>query len=267
MRFLLAHEAAIRFGIFTGVLGLVAAAESFFPARERHFARLARWPANLLLSAAGSVMLRLLFPLLAVGVAIWAEAHNIGFFYWIGLPGWAGFTASLILLDGLVYAQHVLMHRMALLWRFHRVHHSDRDVDTTTALRFHPGEIALSMGLKMLAVIALGAPPEAVVIFEIVLNGTAMFNHANLFLAPAIEHILRLFIVTPGMHRIHHSLKREEMDSNYGFNLSLWDQLFSTYRPAASRSDFTLGLASYQSTEPNGPIFVLLLPFWRRALR
>ena len=258
---LLAHEPFVRLSVFAVVLALMALAETLWPARARHFPRTRRWPANLALTIISTAMLRFLFPLLAVGAAVWAQSRGIGLFRLLALPFWASFLASLVLLDVLIYAQHWAMHRVPILWRFHRVHHTDRDVDATTALRFHPGEIALSMGLKMGAVIALGAPPAAVIVFEVVLNATAMFNHANWKMPRGIERALRLIVVTPDMHRIHHSLKREEMDRNYGFNLSWWDKLFGTYRAAASAPDFPLGLEHFQNEAPNGIAFVSLLPF------
>jgi sterol desaturase/sphingolipid hydroxylase (fatty acid hydroxylase superfamily) len=258
---LLAHEPLVRLSVFAVVLAAMVLAESLWPARPRHFPRARRWPANLALVIAGTAMLRFVFPLLAVGAAVWAEAHGTGLFHWLALPYWASFLASLLLLDVLIYAQHWAMHLVPILWRLHRVHHTDRDVDATTALRFHPGEIALSMGLKMAAVIALGAPPAAVILFEVVLNAMAMFNHANWKLPRGIERALRLFVVTPDMHRIHHSLKRDETDTNYGFNLSWWDRLFGTYRAAASAPDFPLGLEHFQDASPNGIGFVSFLPF------
>jgi sterol desaturase/sphingolipid hydroxylase (fatty acid hydroxylase superfamily) len=262
---ILAHEAAIRFGIFASILAAMALAEAAFPARQRNFPRLSRWPANLLMSVANTALLRFLFPLLAVGAAAWAEARGIGLLR--ALPSWAAFAAGLFLLDAIIYAQHWAMHRFAILWRLHRVHHTDRDVDVTTSLRFHPGEIALSMGLKMAAVIALGVPPEAVVVFEVVLNAMAMFNHANWKLPASVDRVLRAIVVTPDMHRIHHSLKRNETDSNYGFNLSLWDRLFGTYRAAASAPNFPLGLESYQTTMPNSFFYIVILPFRSEPLR
>jgi sterol desaturase/sphingolipid hydroxylase (fatty acid hydroxylase superfamily) len=264
---LLAHETAIRFGIFAAVLAALALAEAISPARKRQFPREARWPANLLLTIIDTAMLRLLFPLLAVGVAAWAEVRGIGLFNLVALPIWAAFAASLLLLDATIYAQHWAMHRSPILWRLHRVHHTDRDVDVTTSLRFHPGEIALSMGLKMAVVVALGAPPDTVIGFEIVLNAMAMFNHANWKLPAGVERTLRALIVTPDMHRIHHSLKRSETDSNYGFNLSLWDRLFGTYCGHASQTGFALGLESFQSPAPNGIFFVIMLPFRRGPSR
>lgn len=259
--FLESHEALIRFCIFALVLGVMAAAEALAPARPRNFPRTKRWPLNLAITIVNSALLRFAFPLLAVGAALWAEARGFGLFSWLGMPSWARIAAGLILLDVTIYAQHWVMHRVPILWRFHRVHHTDRDVDVTTALRFHPGEIALSMGLKMAFVVAFAIPASAVVIFEVILNATAMFNHANTHLPRSLEPIVRAFLVTPEMHRIHHSTLRAETDSNYGFNLSLWDRLFGTYRAQAMHPDFALGLAHYQTAEPNNARFALLLPF------
>ncbi len=264
---LLAHEPVVRLAVFAAVLAAMVLAESLAPARARNFGRFKRWPANAVLILLSTAMLRLVFPLLAVGAAMWAQARGIGLFHWLALPYPFAFAASLVLLDVVIYAQHWAMHQVPLLWRFHRVHHSDRDVDATTALRFHPGEIALSMGLKMGAVVALGAPPASVIVFEIVLNAMAMFNHANWKLPAGLERALRAFVVTPDMHRIHHSLQRVETDSNYGFNLSWWDRLFGTYRHAAARPDFPLGLESFQDETPNGMMFVSWLPFRGGPLR
>ena len=264
---LLGSEAAARFAIFATILVALLLIEAIWPARTRHYPRRARWPANILLTAVDTAMLRLFFPLLAVGTAVWAESSGFGLLNRITIPGWAAFAASLVVLDVVIYGQHVAMHRIGVLWRLHRVHHTDRDVDVTTAVRFHPGEIALSMGLKMAIVALLGAPPAAVVTFEAILNGVAMFNHANLRLPPRLERVLRWLIVTPDMHRIHHSTECAETDSNYGFNLSIWDRLFRTYRRAASRPDFTLGLAHFQTAAPNGLWFVFALPFRKGPAR
>lgn len=264
---LLTHEPVARFAVFAAVLALMVLAETLAPARDRNFGRFKRWPVNVVLTVLSTAMLRFLFPLLAVGAAIWAQSRGIGLLHWLALPYWLAFLASLVLLDVLIYGQHWAMHQVPILWRFHRVHHTDRDVDATTALRFHPGEIALSMGLKMGAVVALGAPPAAVIVFEIVLNAMAMFNHANWKMPAGVERVLRWLVVTPDMHRIHHSLKRDETDTNYGFNLSWWDRLFGTYRHAARTPDFALGLESFQDEKPNGIIFVSWLPFGRGPLR
>lgn len=255
------NDAGLRFAIFAAVLATLVLAEALWPARRRHFPRLKRWPTNILLTVINTAALRLFFPLLAVGTAAWAETAQFGLLNRIPIPGWGAFAASLVVLDVVVYGQHAVMHRVGPLWRLHRVHHTDRDVDVTTAVRFHPGEIALSMGLKMAVVALLGAPPASVVTFEAILNGVAMFNHANLRLPARFEHVLRWFVVTPDMHRIHHSTERDETDSNYGFNLSLWDRLFGTYRDRAQKPDFMLGLESFQDFAPNRLDFALLLPF------
>lgn len=255
------HEALIRFCIFAIVLAIMAAAEVWAPARARHFPRRKRWPLNLAITIFNSAMLRFAFPLLAVGVALWAEVRGLGLFTWLGLPGWARFAAGLLILDLTIYAQHLVMHRVPILWRFHRVHHTDRDVDVTTALRFHPGEIALSMGLKMGFVVAFSIPASAVVVFEVILNAMAMFNHANIHLPRRLEPIVRALLVTPDMHRIHHSTQRTETDSNYGFNLSLWDRVFGTYCANPSQANFVIGLSAYQNAEPNNARFAFLLPF------
>ena len=168
-----------------------------------------------------------------------------------------------MVLDLVIYAQHVVFHHVPLLWRIHRVHHADRDIDASTALRFHPVEIILSMGIKIAVVMALGAPPAAVIAFEIILNGMAMFNHANLRLPGALDGLLRLAVVTPDMHRVHHSVHMRETNSNFGFNLSLWDRLFGTYRaaPEDGHDRMTIGLAEYQDDRPSQLGFALWLPF------
>jgi len=227
--------------------------------------RARRWPANLLLSLANTALLRFAFPLLAVGAALWAEETGIGLFNMLPVPSWLTGLAAFAALDLFVYAQHVVMHRVGLLWRVHRVHHADRDVDVTTALRFHPLEIALSMGLKMAAVVALGAPAWAVALFEVALNATAMFNHANLRLSQKLDTRLRSFVVTPDMHRIHHSVAAGELNSNFGFNFSFWDRVFGTYReaPALGHEGMTLGLKEFQTDAPASLGFALALPFRR----
>jgi sterol desaturase/sphingolipid hydroxylase (fatty acid hydroxylase superfamily) len=264
---LLAHVLTIRIAAFVGLFALFSISEALWPARPRDFRRLERWPANLFLAVLDTAVLRFLFPLLAVGAALWAKSANIGLFNAAPLPDWVAFAASLLALDATIYGQHVALHRITLLWRFHRVHHTDRNVDVTTALRFHPGETALSMGLKMIVVALLGVPPAAVVAFEVVLNGMAMFSHANLRLGTLADGLLRVFVVTPAMHRIHHSSEQGETDSNYGFNLSLWDRIFGTYRPAARAALFPLGLPSFKNADTNAMLFIMLLPFRKGACR
>jgi sterol desaturase/sphingolipid hydroxylase (fatty acid hydroxylase superfamily) len=209
------------------------------------------------------VALRVAVPVLAVGAAGFAQRLDVGLLnLWDPAP-WLAFVIALVVLDLVIYAQHVVVHHVPLLWRIHRVHHADRDIDASTALRFHPVEIILSMGIKIAVVMALGAPPAAVIAFEIILNGMAMFNHANLRLPGALDGLLRLAVVTPDMHRVHHSVHMRETNSNFGFNLSLWDRLFGTYRaaPEDGHDRMTIGLAEYQDDRPSQLGFALWLPF------
>lgn len=263
LSFLAANEALVRGGIFFAALALLASAEALLPRRRRSFSRTVRWPVNLGMGLANTLILRFAVPLLAVGAALWAEEARIGVFHWAAVPFWAAAILSFLALDLLVYGQHVAMHHVPFLWRLHYIHHTDRDFDVTTALRFHPLEVLLSMALKIGAVLALGAPVAAVIIFEIVLNAAAMFNHANLALPERADRFLRLVLVTPDMHRVHHSAVRRETDSNYGFSVSWWDRLFATYHPApeAGHAAMTLGLPGYQDGRPNSAAFAFLSPF------
>lgn len=259
---------ALRLVIFLGLLAVLALAEARFPRRHRRFARARRWATNLGLVALDSAALRLValvVPALAVGAAIDARAAGWGLFNRLDGPAWVEAALTLLVLDLAIWAQHLVSHKVPLFWRFHRVHHADPDLDVTTAVRFHPVEIAASMALKIALVYALGAPPLAVLAFEILLNATALFTHANLALPPWLDRALRLVIVTPDMHRIHHSVRREEHDSNYGFALSLWDRLFGTWRgrPEAGQDGMTVGL-EWQDDRPTRLIWALWLPFRRR---
>jgi sterol desaturase/sphingolipid hydroxylase (fatty acid hydroxylase superfamily) len=210
-----------------------------------------------------SLIVRIVFPAAAVGAALFAATHGLGLFNVMAAPPLLTGIIAFALLDLLIYAQHVIFHRVPALWRVHSVHHSDIDVDVTTALRFHPVEIVASMLVKAAAVVLLGAPPLAVLLFETVLNGMAIFNHANLKIPDRIERILRLFLVTPDMHRVHHSWEMPETNSNFGFNLSIWDRLFRTYRaqPRAGQTGMTLGLAGLQDETPTRLGYALALPF------
>ena len=216
---LLAHEPALRLGAFLGAFAVMALAEALAPRRRRAFARLQRWPANLGIVVIDTLLLRLAFPTAAVGVAMLAAARGFGVLHWLHVPPAPAFVIALLVLDLAIYAQHVLFHAVPVLWRLHRMHHTDLDFDVTTALRFHPVEILLSMALKIGLVAALGPPPAAVLVFEIVLNAAAMFNHANARLPLRLDAALRWVLVTPDMHRVHHSTRIEETNSNYGFNL------------------------------------------------
>lgn len=227
-------EAALRLAAFFGVFAAMALWEVVAPRRRPAHPRRVRWLANLGLVVLNSVVLRLLFPVAAVGFAAVAAERGWGLFNALQAPYWLAFGLSLLLLDLAIYFQHVMFHAVPLLWRLHRVHHADPDYDVTTGARFHPVEIVLSMGIKLAVISVLGAPALAVLVFEIVLNACAMFNHGNVGLPATLDRALRRFIVTPDMHRIHHSTVMAEANSNYGFNLAWWDRLFGTYRAEAA---------------------------------
>lgn len=262
-QFLIANEGPVRLVAFAGLLTLFVLAEALWPRRGRVASRLARWTTNGLITLLNTVTLRVAVPVLAVGAATFAQANSIGLLNMVDIPPWAAVLVALVVLDAAIYAQHVVFHHVPLLWRIHRVHHVDRDIDATTALRFHPVEILLSMGIKIALVIALGAPPAAVILFEVVLNGMAMFNHANLRLPLGVDRVLRMLVVTPDMHRVHHSVRMAETNSNFGFNLSLWDRLFGTYKdqPADGHANMTIGLSEFQDDRPARLGFSLWLPF------
>jgi len=254
--------AIIRFTAFFLVFLVMAVAESLAPRRILRFGR-RRWLANLTMVAINGLIVRLLLPGGAVAAAIWADMHAFGLFNQIAWPGAIEVIAAVILLDLVIYGQHVLFHAVPVLWRVHMVHHADRDIDVSTGLRFHPVEIILSMLIKMAVVTLLGAPVLAVVIFEIVLNGMAMFNHANVHLPARLDQILRLLVITPDVHRIHHSIIRTETNSNFGFNLSVWDRLFGTWQaqPRLGHTDMVIGLEHLQSAPTHTLGFMLRLPF------
>ena len=241
-------EPVIRLGCFLGVLLLMVLWEVLAPRRPQAVGRLLRWPNNLGLVVLDTVIVRLLFPLAAVGVAFFADAKGWGLFNLVHLPDWVAILAAVLLLDLTIYGQHVTFHAVPWLWRLHRMHHADLEFDVTTGLRFHPGEIVLSMLIKLAAVLVLGAPPLAVLVFEVVLNATSMFNHGNVRLPSRLDRGLRLVIVTPEMHRVHHSIDRRETDSNFGFNLPWWDRLFGTYRaqPALGHTRMVLGIDRFR---------------------
>jgi sterol desaturase/sphingolipid hydroxylase (fatty acid hydroxylase superfamily) len=245
---LLSHEPMLRLLPFLGVFALMAVAEALWPRRDRSQPRWRRWPSNLGIVALDTLVLRLAFPVAAVGMALVAESEGLGLLNWLGIEGVPAVILAILLLDLVIYGQHRLFHAVPLLWRLHRMHHADLDFDVTTGLRFHPAEILLSMLIKLAAVLALGAPAVAVLLFEILLNATSLFNHANLRLPPGLDRVLRGVLVTPDMHRVHHSAVPQETDSNFGFSLALWDRLFRTYRPqpAAGHAAMTIGLAQFR---------------------
>lgn len=255
--------AALRLAIFLGVFAMMATWEAISPLRTARLPRWLRWSNNLTLLLAGNLLLRLVFPITAVGFAAWAEAQGWGVLGQVAWPVWAELGLALLVLDMAIYFQHRLFHIVPALWRLHRVHHADTDFDVTTALRFHPLEIALSMLIKLAVIAALGASPLAVLTFEIVLNAAAMFNHGNVTLPGWLERPLRMLVVTPDMHRIHHSTLLHEANSNYGFNLSCWDRLFASYTPAPSRPQKTMpiGLNQLRSRREAWLDRLLIQPF------
>ncbi|MEP1206498.1 MAG: sterol desaturase family protein [Rhizobiaceae bacterium] len=257
------HESTIRLAAFAGLFVLFAISEILRPRRKLTVSKANRWFTNLAIVVLDSLLVRLLFPAAAVGLALWAQIQQVGLFNLIDAPLWLAILVSFIVLDFAVWLSHVLSHKIPLFWRFHRMHHSDRDFDVTTAIRFHPIEIIVSMGWKVAWVLVLGAPAIAVILFEIVLNGTAMFNHSNTKLPLALDRALRLIVVTPDMHRVHHSVHSNETDSNYGFNLPWWDRLFGTYvdQPAAGHEDMKIGLPQWQDDRPTRLGWSLSVPF------
>jgi len=245
---ILAIEPTIRLGFFLGVFAIMAGWEALLPRRARSVSRWVRWPSNLGIVAVNTLLLRVLIPTAAVGLALTGEARGWGLLNALALPYWLSVVLAVLLLDLAIYLQHVMFHAVPALWRLHRMHHADLDFDVTTGARFHPIEILLSMALKLGVVAALGAPAVAVLVFEVLLNATAMFNHANARLPERLDRVLRWIVVTPDMHRVHHSVVPGETNSNFGFNLPWWDRLLGTYRaqPAAGHTAMTIGLEQFR---------------------
>ncbi len=256
-------EPWIRLGAFTGILLLLVALELVAPRRTLTVGRRSRWPGNLLLVALDTLLIRLLLPAAAVGTALVAEARGWGLFHVVELPAWLEIALAVVLLDLIVYGQHVLFHAAPWLWRVHRVHHADPEFDVTTGLRFHPIEIFISMGIKVAAVLLLGAAALAVLIFEVLLNASSMWSHANVRLPGRLDQLVRKAIVTPDMHRTHHSVIARETHSNFGFNLAIWDRLFGTYRanPEQGHEAMCIGLPLFRSPTDSRIDRLLLQPF------
>ena len=246
--FLFTHEAAIRLAAFAGIFCVMALWEVLAPRRHQTIGRWRRWPANLGIVVLDSLLVRLVFPTAAVGVALFAETHGWGLLHALDVPGWLALAASMLLLDLAIYLQHVMLHAVPLLWRLHRMHHTDLEFDLTTGARFHPLEILLSLVIKLGVIAALGAPAVAVLAFEVVLNVTSMFSHGNVGLPPRMDRVVRWLLVTPDMHRVHHSWYPDETNSNFGFNLSWWDRLFGTYRaqPRDGQTGMTIGINQFR---------------------
>jgi sterol desaturase/sphingolipid hydroxylase (fatty acid hydroxylase superfamily) len=241
-------EIAVRVGCYAVVFAAMALWEWYAPRRKLSVGRRPRWPGNLGILAVDIAAVRLLVPTTAVGVALIVAREGWGLFNLLGLPLWATVPAGVIALDFVIYCQHVMFHHVPVLWRLHRMHHADLDIDVTTGVRFHPLEILLSLAIKIAAVAALGVPAVAVLVFEVLLNTTSMFNHTNVKLPPWLEAVARWIVVTPQMHQVHHSIVRAETDSNFGFNLPWWDRLFGTYRaePVAGETGIVIGLPIFR---------------------
>ena len=261
------HEPVIRLSAFLGIFMIVALWEVVAPRRQRAFSRLQRWPNNIGIVVFNTVVLRVLFPTAAVGMALAAGANGWGLFNAFPVPGWLAVVLSVVIMDFAIYLQHILVHAVPALWRLHRMHHADLDFDVTTGARFHPIEIVLSMGLKLMVVGALGAPALAVIIFEVILNATAMFNHGNVRLPKSVDRMLRLIVVTPDMHRVHHSVIPEETNTNFGFNLPWWDRLFGTYtdQPRDGHEGMTIGIAQFRQSRDLRLDQMLIQPFLDKA--
>jgi sterol desaturase/sphingolipid hydroxylase (fatty acid hydroxylase superfamily) len=259
----LALESAIRLGTFGGVFAAMAAWELWAPRRPQAIGRARRWPGNLGIVVLDALLVRLVFPIASVGVALVAESRGWGLFHALAVPSWVAAVASILLLDLALYLQHVLFHAVPALWRLHRMHHADLEFDATTGVRFHPIEILLSTVIKLGVVVALGAPPVAVLIFDVLLNATSMFNHGNVRIPERIEQMLRWIVVTPEMHRVHHSILAQETNSNFGFNAPWWDHLLGTYRaaPAAGHEGMTIGIAQFRDPSDLRLDRMLLQPF------
>ncbi len=262
--YIIAHEKQVRMAIFFSVLAVVALWELLAPRRALTVSKAVRWANNLGLVFFNSWLLRLVFPAAAVGMAAFATEQGWGLFNYYSVPGWLALLLSVVLLDFIIWLQHVMVHAVPLLWRLHRMHHADLDYDVTTGARFHPLEILLSMLIKFAAIVVLGPPLLAIIIFEVLLNATAMFNHGNIRLPGRLDRVLRWLIVTPDMHRVHHSVEDDEANSNFGFNLPWWDRLFGTYRdqPRGGHQGMTIGIRKYR-TPPEASWLpgMLWLPF------
>ena len=260
---LLGNEPAIRFFAFAGIFAVMAAWEIAAPRRDQRIGRGTRWPSNIGVVVLDTVLVRLLFPTTAVGLALVAEAQGWGLFHALALPIWVSVPLAVLALDLAIYLQHVLFHAVPALWRLHRMHHADLEFDVTTGARFHPIEILLSMGIKLGVVAALGAPAVAVLAFEVLLNATSMFNHSNVRMPIRLDRLLRWIVVTPDMHRVHHSIASRETNSNFGFNLPWWDRLFGTYRdqPAAGHEGMTIGIEQFRDPAEQRLDHMLTQPF------
>lgn len=246
--FVIANETSVRLGFFFGIFGIMALWELVSPRRPLQASKTVRWANNIGLVFFNSLILRLLFPAAAAGMALFVNAQGWGLFNYIDAPFWMAVLASVVIMDFIIWLQHVMVHAVPVLWRLHRVHHADRDFDVTTGARFHTLEILMSMCIKFAVIMLLGPPLLAVVVFEVILSTTSMFNHANVRLPESLDRVLRLIVVTPDMHRVHHSIEDDETNSNFGFNLPWWDRLLGTYRaqPRDGHEGMTIGIRTFR---------------------
>jgi sterol desaturase/sphingolipid hydroxylase (fatty acid hydroxylase superfamily) len=262
--FIIDNEVFIRLSFFCGIFLFMAVWEIITPRRSLSNPRGTRWFNNLTLTFLNSMIIRWIFHITAIGCALYSREHNWGIFNVLEIPKWATGIMSIVVLDLTIYAQHVFFHKIPLFWRLHRMHHTDIDIDVTTGARFHPVEIIISMGIKMAIIVILGAPAWSVLMFEVLLNATSMFNHSNVFMNYRIDKFLRTFLVTPDMHRVHHSVIMQETNSNFGFSFPYWDHLFGTYRdqPASGHEVMTIGLANYRDQKWLTLPWMLAVPFF-----
>ncbi len=266
-------EPVLRFSAFAGILLAMALMELAIPRRKLGASKARRWLTNFSIVVIDTLIVRLMgmlaVPLVAVAAAVYAEQQGLGLFNVVQWPGWLKFLLALLILDLGIWFQHYMSHKVPVLWRLHKVHHADVDFDVSTAIRFHPIEIALSMLWKIVLVLVFGPSAVAVVVFEVILNGCALFNHANIALPSWLDRMVRLVIVTPDMHRVHHSVLRHEHDSNFGFNLSVWDRIFGTYtdQPEKGHNAMQIGLKDYQTSSPTRLFWSLALPFRSKSDR
>jgi len=262
-RFIVTNQEMVRFGIFIFIFFVFAILEVLAPRLRLATSKVSRWSSNLGITLLNSFLVHSVMILSPVAIALLTREKSWGILNFIPLPSWIEVILAVLFLDFIIYLQHIAFHFYPPLWKLHLVHHTDIDFDVTTALRFHPLEIFISLGIKMVAITLIGAPVLAVLIFEIVLNSTAMFNHSNLYLPKSLDQFLRLFLVTPDMHRVHHSILKEETNSNYGFNVPWWDRIFQTYRdqPKKRHEGITIGLEGFRNPRQLHLFRLLILPF------
>jgi sterol desaturase/sphingolipid hydroxylase (fatty acid hydroxylase superfamily) len=261
--YLLQHEGTIRLGFFVGIFLAVALGELVDPRRPLNTSKRSRWFSNIGIVVMNTVFLRVIFPIGAIGVAVWVERQGWGLFNHLAWPLWMEVALSVVFLDFIIYLQHVMFHAIPVLWRLHMMHHADMDYDVTTGTRFHPVEIFISMAIKVSAITLIGAPALGVILFEILLNGTAMFNHGNFYIPLGLDRVLRWFVVTPDMHRVHHSVFPSEANANFGFNLPWWDRLLGTYKPQPTKGHdgMTIGLNQFRDPSRLTLGHLLIMPF------